>query len=55
MVYMVKFRVTTVMFNSENPEELINFWGKVLGVEAHPYNASTEHIWLFPTPGENLS
>jgi len=46
--------VTTVMFNSENPEALVNFWGKVLGVEAHPHNASTEHIWLFPTPGENF-
>lgn len=49
-----KAKVTTVMFNSENPEELVNFWGKVLGVEAHPHNASTEHIWLFPTAGENF-
>jgi predicted enzyme related to lactoylglutathione lyase len=49
-----KAKVTTVMFNSENPEVLVNFWGKVLGVEAHPHNASTEHIWLFPTPGENF-
>jgi len=46
--------VTTVMFNSENPEVLVNFWSKVLGVEAHPHNDSTEHIWLFPTPGENF-
>jgi len=33
---MVKARVTTVMFNSENPEELVKFWCNVLGVEAHP-------------------
>ena len=46
--------MTTVMFNSENPEVLVNFWGKVLGVEAHPHNASTEHILLFPTAGENF-
>ena len=51
---MGKAKVTTVMFNSENPEVLVNFWGKVLGVEAHPHNASTEHIWLLPTPGENF-
>ena len=51
---MGKAKVTTVMFNSENPEVLVNFWGKVLGVEAHPHNDSTEHIWLFPTPGENF-
>jgi predicted enzyme related to lactoylglutathione lyase len=49
-----KAKVTTVMFNSENPEVLVNFWSKVLGVEAHPHNDSTEHIWLFPTPGENF-
>jgi predicted enzyme related to lactoylglutathione lyase len=42
------------MFNSENPEELVSFWGKVLGVEAHPHNDSTELIYLFPTPGENF-
>lgn len=51
---MVKAKVTTVMFNSENPEELVSFWGKVLGVEAHPHNDSTELIYLFPTPGENF-
>ena len=51
---MGKAKVTTVMFNSENPEVLVNFWGKVLGVEVHPHNDSTEHIWLFPTPGENF-
>ena len=51
---MGKAKVTTVMFNSENPEELVNFWGKVLGVEAHPHSDSTEHIWLFLTPGENF-
>ncbi len=51
---MGKAKVTTVMFNSENPEVLVNFWSKVLGVEAHPHNDSTEHIWLFPTPGENF-
>lgn len=51
---MVKARVTTVMFNSENPEELVKFWCNVLGVEAHPHNESTEHIWLFPTEGENF-
>jgi predicted enzyme related to lactoylglutathione lyase len=49
-----KAKVTTVMFNSENPEVLVGFWSKVLGVEAHPHNDSTEHIWLFPTPGENF-
>ena len=51
---MLKARVTSVMFNSENPEVLVNFWGKVLGVEAHPHNDSTEHIWLFATLGENF-
>ena len=51
---MVKARVTTVMFNSENPEELVKFWCSLLGVEAHPHNESTEHIWLFPTEGENF-
>ncbi len=51
---MAKLRVATVMFNSENPEELVAFWTKVLGVPAHPHNESTEHIWLFPTPGENF-
>lgn len=49
-----KARVTTVMFNSEKPEELVEFWTKVLGVQAHPHNQSTEHIWLFPTEGENF-
>ncbi|MFM8404409.1 MAG: VOC family protein [Actinomycetota bacterium] len=42
------------MFNSENPEALVDFWSKVLGVEAHPHNDSTEHIWLLPTPGESF-
>jgi len=51
---MAKLRVATVMFNSENPEELVAFWTKVLGVPAHPHNESTEHIWLFPTPDENF-
>jgi predicted enzyme related to lactoylglutathione lyase len=51
---MGRARVTTVMFNSVSPEVLVDFWGKVLGVEAHPHNDSTEHIWLFPTPGENF-
>ena len=51
---MGKAKVATVMFNSENPEVLVNFWSKVLGVEAHPHSDSTEHIWLFPTPGENF-
>ena len=45
---MPKARVTTVMFNSENPEELVRFWSKLLSVEAHPHNEKTEHIWLFP-------
>ena len=47
-------KVTTVMSNSENPEELVVFWSKVLGVDVHPYSDSTEHIWLFPTPGESF-
>ena len=51
---MGKAKVTPVMFNSENPEVLVNFWSKALGVEAHPHSDSTEHIWLFPTPGENF-
>lgn len=51
---MVKARITTVMFNSENPEELVKFWRKVLGVDAHPHDKETEHIWLFPTPGEQF-
>jgi predicted enzyme related to lactoylglutathione lyase len=51
---MGKVRVATVMFNSENPEELVKFWCKVLGVKAHPHNESTEHIWLFPTEEENF-
>lgn len=51
---MGKAKVTTVMFNSEKREVLVNFWSKVLGVEAHPHSDSTEHIWLFPTPGENF-
>jgi predicted enzyme related to lactoylglutathione lyase len=51
---MARARITTVMFNSENPEELVEFWCKVLGVEAHPHDHSTEHIWLFPTPGESF-
>jgi len=51
---MVNARVTTVMFNSENPEQLIDFWSNLLSVKAHPHNATTEHIWLFPTPGENF-
>jgi len=51
---VVSARVTTVMFNSENPEQLISFWGTLLGVEAHPHNEATEHIWLFPTPGEKF-
>lgn len=51
---MVRARITTVMLNSENPEELVGFWCKVLGVEAHPYDHSTEHIWLFPTSGESF-
>lgn len=42
------------MFNSEKPEELVEFWTEVLGVQAHPHNQSTEHIWLFPTEGENF-
>lgn len=51
---MARARITTVMLNSENPEELVEFWCKVLGVEAHPYDHSTEHIWLFSTPGESF-
>ena len=42
------------MFNSENPEQLVTFWCSILGVEAHPFTESTEHIWLFPTPGDSF-
>ncbi|MEY5018265.1 MAG: hypothetical protein RJB54_183 [Actinomycetota bacterium] len=51
---MVKARVTTVMFNSHEPEKLVHFWSSFLNVKAHPHNESTEHIWLFPTEGENF-
>jgi predicted enzyme related to lactoylglutathione lyase len=51
---MAGARVTTVMFNSENPEELVTFWCKLLGVEAHPHTQTTEQIWLFPTAGERF-
>ena len=44
----MRTRVTTVMFNSEHPEELIDFWSKLLEVDAHPHNLNSEHIWLFP-------
>ena len=44
----VKVQVTTVMFNSENPEELVRFWSSLLEVDAHPHNERTEHIWLMP-------
>lgn len=44
----MKARVTTVMFNSEKPEELVKFWSKLLSVESHPFNEKTEHIWLMP-------
>lgn len=44
----MKARVTTVMFNSEHPEELVNFWSTLLAVQAHPFNEHTEHIWLTP-------
>ena len=43
-----RLRITTVMFNSENPEVLVKFWSRLLQVEAHPHNEKTEHIWLFP-------
>ncbi|MFM8897805.1 MAG: VOC family protein [Actinomycetota bacterium] len=43
-----RLRITTVMFNSEYPEELVKFWSSLLQVEAHPHNEKTEHIWLFP-------
>lgn len=36
------------MFNSERPEELVEFWSKLLEVQAHPHTDATEHIWLFP-------
>ena len=51
---MVRARVTTVMFNSDKPEELVQFWSNFLDVKAHPHNASTEHIWLFPTEGDSF-
>lgn len=44
---MFSARVTTVMFNSTKPEELVQFWCEILQVEAHPHNQATEHIWLF--------
>lgn len=44
---MTKARITTVMFNSTKPEELVKFWCEILQVEAHPHNEKTEHIWLF--------
>lgn len=44
----MRAQITTVMFNSERPEELVEFWSKLLEVQAHPHNSNTEHIWLFP-------
>ena len=41
-------QVTTVMFNSEKPEQLVRFWSSILEVSAHPHTAETEHIWLMP-------
>ena len=34
-------QVTTVMFNSEKPEELVRFWSSILEVSAHPHTAET--------------
>jgi predicted enzyme related to lactoylglutathione lyase len=42
------------MFNSERPEELVEFWSKFLEVDAHPHNSNTEHIWLFPQEAEGV-
>ena len=52
---MGKASVTTVVFNSKNPEVLVNSCARVLGFEAPPHSDATEHIWLFPTPGENIN
>ncbi len=43
-----RIQITTVMFNSERPEELVKFWSEFLDVQAHPHNEKTEHIWLLP-------
>lgn len=50
----MKARVVTVMINSEYPEQLVEFWCKLLSVQAHPHSEKTEHIWLFPAQGEDF-
>ena len=44
----MRAQIATVMLNSEEPEKLVEFWSKILAVSAHPHDAQTEHIWLFP-------